>query len=141
MTVAYALLYTGLRTTSSGTAVVATLVEPVTAVLIAVLLLDEHLSAVGLVGALLSRSAAQVVPIARRRRARHRPRHAGARRDSGRDLGLTLAHRCRTPPCYTAGMTPEDAYEWYPPPERVGILELSVDQPRRDVHDLDHRRR
>jgi DME family drug/metabolite transporter len=53
MTVAYALLYTGLRTTSSGTAVVATLVEPVTAVLIAVLLLNEHLSPVGLIGAVL----------------------------------------------------------------------------------------
>jgi len=44
MTVAYALLYTGLRTTPSGTAVVATLVEPVIAVLIAILLLNEHLS-------------------------------------------------------------------------------------------------
>ena len=53
MTVAYALLYTGLRTTPSGTAVVATLVEPVTAVLIAVLLLDEHLSPAGLIGAFL----------------------------------------------------------------------------------------
>jgi drug/metabolite transporter, DME family len=53
MTVAYALLYTGLRTTPSGTAVVATLVEPVTAVLIAVLLLNEHLSPAGLIGAFL----------------------------------------------------------------------------------------
>jgi DME family drug/metabolite transporter len=53
MTVAYALLYTGLRTTPSGTAVVATLVEPVTAVLIAVLLLNEHLPPAGLVGACL----------------------------------------------------------------------------------------
>ena len=53
MTVAYALLYTGLRTTTSGTAVVATLIEPVTAVLIAVLLLDEHLPPAGLVGACL----------------------------------------------------------------------------------------
>jgi DME family drug/metabolite transporter len=53
MTVAYALLYTGLRTTPSGTAVVATLVEPVTAVLIAVLLLNEHLPPAGLIGACL----------------------------------------------------------------------------------------
>jgi drug/metabolite transporter, DME family len=53
MTVAYALLYTGLRTTPSGTAAVATLVEPVTAVLIAVMLLNEHLSLAGLIGALL----------------------------------------------------------------------------------------
>lgn len=53
MTVAYALMYTGLRTTPSGTAVVATLIEPVTALLIAVLVLGEHLSPAGLVGAVL----------------------------------------------------------------------------------------
>jgi drug/metabolite transporter, DME family len=53
MAVAYALLYTGLRSTPSGTAVIATLVEPVTAVLIAVLLLGERLSPAGLVGSLL----------------------------------------------------------------------------------------
>lgn len=53
MAVAYALLYTGLRSTPSGTAVVATLVEPVTAVLIAVLLLGERLSPAGLVGSAL----------------------------------------------------------------------------------------
>lgn len=53
MTVAYALLYTGLRTAPSGAAVIATLVEPVTAVLIAVLLLGEQLSAAGIVGAVL----------------------------------------------------------------------------------------
>jgi drug/metabolite transporter (DMT)-like permease len=51
--VAYALLYTGLRSTPSGTAIIATLVEPVTAVLIAVLLLGERLSPAGLAGSLL----------------------------------------------------------------------------------------
>lgn len=53
MAVAYALLFTGLRSTPSGTAVVATLLEPVTAVLIAVLLLDEQLTAAGLLGCVL----------------------------------------------------------------------------------------
>jgi DME family drug/metabolite transporter len=53
MAFAYVLLYAGLRSTPSGTAVVATLLEPVTAVLIAVLLLGETLSAAGLLGSLL----------------------------------------------------------------------------------------
>ncbi len=50
---AYALLFAGLRTTPSGAAVVATLLEPVTAVLIAVLLLGERLTPAGLVGSVL----------------------------------------------------------------------------------------
>ena len=53
MAFAYVLLYAGLRSTPSGTAVVATLLEPVTAILIAVLLLDEKLSAAGVLGCLL----------------------------------------------------------------------------------------
>lgn len=53
MAFAYVLLYAGLRSTPSGTAVVATLMEPVTAVLIAVLFLGETLSAAGGVGCLL----------------------------------------------------------------------------------------
>jgi DME family drug/metabolite transporter len=53
MAVAYALLFTGLRSTPSGSAVVATLLEPVTAVLIAVLFLGERLTPAGLVGSLL----------------------------------------------------------------------------------------
>ena len=53
MAFAYVLLYAGLRSTPSGTAVVATLLEPVTAVLIAVLFLDEKLSAAGALGCLL----------------------------------------------------------------------------------------
>ena len=53
MALAYALLFTGLRSTPSGTAVVATLLEPVTAVVIAVLLLGESLTATGVVGSLL----------------------------------------------------------------------------------------
>jgi DME family drug/metabolite transporter len=53
MAIAYVLLYAGLRSTPSGTAVVATLLEPVTAVLIAVLLLGETLSAAGVLGCLL----------------------------------------------------------------------------------------
>ncbi len=53
MAVAYALMYTGLRTTPSGTAVLATLIEPVTAVLIAVAFLGEQLSGAGIVGSLL----------------------------------------------------------------------------------------
>jgi drug/metabolite transporter, DME family len=53
MAVAYALLYVGLRTTSSGAAVVATLLEPVTAVLVAVLFLGDHLTGARLLGSLL----------------------------------------------------------------------------------------
>jgi drug/metabolite transporter, DME family len=53
MALAYVLLYAGLRTTPSRTAVVATLLEPVTAVLIAVLALGERLTPAGAVGAAL----------------------------------------------------------------------------------------
>jgi DME family drug/metabolite transporter len=53
MALAYALLFAGLRTTPSGTAVVATLVEPVTAVLLAGLVLREGLTPAGIVGSLL----------------------------------------------------------------------------------------
>lgn len=53
MAVAYALLFTGLRSTPSGAVVVATLLEPVTAVFIAVLFLGERLTPAGLVGSLL----------------------------------------------------------------------------------------
>ena len=53
MAFAYVLLFAGLRTTASGTAVVATLLEPVTAVLIAVSLLGERLTPTIAMGALL----------------------------------------------------------------------------------------
>lgn len=53
MAFAYVLLYAGLRSTPSGTAVVATLLEPVTAVVIAVLFLDESLTVSGVLGCLL----------------------------------------------------------------------------------------
>jgi DME family drug/metabolite transporter len=50
---AYALLYAGLRTTSSSAAVVATLCEPVTAADAAAVLLDERLTALGVLGIVL----------------------------------------------------------------------------------------
>ncbi len=53
MAFAYVLLYAGLRSTTSGSAVVATLLEPVTAVLIAVLLLGERPTAGVVVGTVL----------------------------------------------------------------------------------------
>ncbi len=53
MALAYVLLFAGLRTTASGSAAVATLLEPVTAVLIAVLFLGETLTLAGSVGSLL----------------------------------------------------------------------------------------
>ena len=53
MAFAYLLLYAGLRSTPSDMAVVATLLEPVTAVVIAVLLLGESLTATGVLGCLL----------------------------------------------------------------------------------------
>jgi DME family drug/metabolite transporter len=53
MGVAYVLLFAGLRTTPSGAAVVATLLEPVTAVLIAICFLGERLTPAGAAGSLL----------------------------------------------------------------------------------------
>jgi DME family drug/metabolite transporter len=53
MALAYVLLFAGLRTTPSRTAVVATLLEPVTAIVIAVLFLGEHLTLAGSLGAVL----------------------------------------------------------------------------------------
>jgi len=53
MALAYGLLYAGLRTTTSSTAVVATLLEPVTAAAMAALFLGEALRPAGVVGSLL----------------------------------------------------------------------------------------
>jgi DME family drug/metabolite transporter len=53
MALAYALLYAALRSTSSGVAMIASLLEPVTAVFLAVLLLDERLTPAAAVGCLL----------------------------------------------------------------------------------------
>ncbi|WP_370247381.1 DMT family transporter [Nocardioides sp.] len=47
---AYALLYAGLRTTSSSAAVLASLLEPVTAALAAAVVLDERLGVLGVLG-------------------------------------------------------------------------------------------
>ncbi|MBS43360.1 MAG: EamA family transporter [Nocardioides sp.] len=59
---AYGLLYAGLRTTSSSAAVVATLLEPVTAAVVAWLVLSERLGAVGWVGTVLVVGAIAVLP-------------------------------------------------------------------------------
>ena len=53
MALAYLLLYAGLRTTTGSAAVVASLLEPVTAAVVAALVLDERLGAAGIVGTLL----------------------------------------------------------------------------------------
>ncbi len=53
MALAYGLLYAGLRTTTGSSAVIATLLEPVTAAVAAALVLDERLGAAGVVGTLL----------------------------------------------------------------------------------------
>jgi DME family drug/metabolite transporter len=53
MALAYGLLYAGLRTTAGSAAVVATLLEPVTAAVLAALLLGERLGLAGLVGVAL----------------------------------------------------------------------------------------
>jgi DME family drug/metabolite transporter len=53
MALAYGLLYAGLRTTSGSAAVVASLLEPVTAALVAAVFLDERLGVAGVVGTLL----------------------------------------------------------------------------------------
>ena len=53
MALAYGLLYAGLRTTSSSAATIASLLEPVTAALLAAWLLDERLGALGITGTVL----------------------------------------------------------------------------------------
>ena len=53
MAVAYGLFYAGLRTTCSGSAVVATLLEPVTAAVAAAVVLGERLGSAGVVGSVL----------------------------------------------------------------------------------------
>ncbi|MFC4626685.1 DMT family transporter [Promicromonospora alba] len=53
MALAYGLFYAGLRTTRSGAAVVATLLEPVTAAVAAAVLLGERLGPLGVVGSVL----------------------------------------------------------------------------------------
>ena len=64
---AYGLFFAGLRRTSSGAASVLTLVEPLTATLLAVLLLQERLSAVQSGGALLLVAAVVVLSVPARR--------------------------------------------------------------------------
>ncbi|MDP2772570.1 MAG: DMT family transporter [Nocardioides sp.] len=53
MALAYGLLYAGLRTTPGSSAVIATLLEPVTAAIVAALFLDERIGALGVAGAVL----------------------------------------------------------------------------------------
>ena len=53
MALSYGLLYAGLRTTSGSAATVATLVEPLSAALLAVLLLGERLTVTALIGGVL----------------------------------------------------------------------------------------
>jgi drug/metabolite transporter, DME family len=53
MALAYGLFYAGLRTTRSGAAVVATLLEPVTAAVAAAVVLGERLGPTGIVGSVL----------------------------------------------------------------------------------------
>ncbi|PWN02619.1 EamA family transporter [Nocardioides silvaticus] len=53
MALAYGLLYAGLRTTTSTAAVIASLLEPVTAAIVAALFLDERVGVLGAVGIVL----------------------------------------------------------------------------------------
>ena len=53
MALAYGLFYLGLRITTGSSAVIATLLEPVTAAVVAALFLDERLEALGVAGTLL----------------------------------------------------------------------------------------
>ncbi|WP_246160351.1 DMT family transporter [Nocardioides humilatus] len=53
MALAYGLLYAGLRTTSSSAAVIASLLEPVTAAVVAAIFLDERVGALGILGIVL----------------------------------------------------------------------------------------
>jgi len=67
MAIAYGLLYAGLRTTSGSAAVVASLLEPVTAALVAAVVLEERLGLAGVAGTLLILAA--VAGLGRRERA------------------------------------------------------------------------
>jgi len=53
MAIAYLLFYAGLRTAPGSSAVIATLLEPLTAAVLAALVLDERLGAVGILGGVL----------------------------------------------------------------------------------------
>jgi DME family drug/metabolite transporter len=53
MALAYGLFYVGLRITTGSSAVIATLLEPVTAAVVAAVFLDERLGALGVAGTLL----------------------------------------------------------------------------------------
>ena len=53
LAVAYGLLYAGLRTVVGSAALIATLLEPVTAAVLAAVVLGERLGLLGLVGAAL----------------------------------------------------------------------------------------
>ena len=53
MALSYGLLYAGLRTTSGSAATLATLVEPISAAALAAVVLDERLSALGILGGAL----------------------------------------------------------------------------------------
>lgn len=53
MALAYGLLYAGLRTTPGSSAVIATLLEPVTAAIVAALFLDERIGPLGVAGGVL----------------------------------------------------------------------------------------
>lgn len=61
MALAYGLLYAGLRTISGSVATIVTLVEPLTAALLAVALLDEQLPLIGWLGGALILSAVAVL--------------------------------------------------------------------------------
>jgi DME family drug/metabolite transporter len=66
MALAYGLLYAGLRTTSGSAAVVASLLEPVTAAVVAAVVLDERLGLAGILGTVLILAA--VAGLGRRER-------------------------------------------------------------------------
>lgn len=61
MGLAYVLFFAGLRSTPSGAVVIATLLEPVTAVAIAVVLLGEHLTGAGVAGCVLILGAVSTI--------------------------------------------------------------------------------
>ena len=91
MALAYVLLYSGLRVVAPSTAVTASLVEPVTAAVVAAVVLGESLGPVAIVGIVLVLGA--VAGLGRARR----PRRAGAARPAScaRSLRETQAQGSR----------------------------------------------
>ncbi len=115
MALSYVLLYAGLRTTSGSAATVATLVEPVSAALLAVVLVDERLTwpavlgGVLILGAVVALRPSEGGPV---RLSPPEPARAGARIRSGGGPGPRSAPRAGRAARSGAACTPPERRGW-----------------------------